>query len=104
MKFYAVANGRRRGIYTSIDDYNQQTHGFSGYVGKSFKTYKEALEFMYEANSKMIQAYENFPQLAGLTDASADEEVDSGSDSDISIDIVLHLDEDAGRFSYNVNR
>lgn len=48
MKFYAVKKGKRPGIYTSWDETKKQVSGFSGAVYKSFKTLKEAEDFIDE--------------------------------------------------------
>lgn len=45
-KWYAVANGRKPGIYRSWDECKAQTAGFSGAIFKSFKTHDEAEAFM----------------------------------------------------------
>ena len=45
-KWYAVANGRKPGIYRSWDECKAQTAGFSGAIFKSFKTRDEAEAFM----------------------------------------------------------
>ena len=46
MKYYAVKIGRKPGIYTDWSSANEQVLGFSGAQYKSFKTSKEADEFM----------------------------------------------------------
>jgi len=46
MKFYAVKNGRKCGIYNSWSECQQQISGFSGSVFKSFGTLKDAEAFM----------------------------------------------------------
>ncbi|KAM0253142.1 hypothetical protein ACHAP5_000612 [Fusarium lateritium] len=45
-KFYAVKTGRKPGIYLNYDDCKAQTTGFSGAVFKSFKSRKEAQDFI----------------------------------------------------------
>ena len=47
-RFYAVAHGRRPGIYDFWDDANKQVHGFSGATHKSFKRLEDAFHYMYE--------------------------------------------------------
>ena len=47
MKYYAVAKGRKTGIYTTWGDCESQVKGFSGAVYKSFPTEIEAKRFMY---------------------------------------------------------
>lgn len=46
MKYYAVANGRQTGIFTSWPEAERQVKGFAGAKYKSFKTEKEALAFL----------------------------------------------------------
>ncbi len=46
MKFYAVANGRKTGIFTSWPEAERQVKGFAGAIYKSFKTRKDALAFL----------------------------------------------------------
>lgn len=45
-KYYAVVKGIKPGIYTNWDETKNQVNGFSGAVYKSFKTHKEAADFM----------------------------------------------------------
>ena len=46
MKFYAVAKGRKTGIFTAWPDAERQVRGFAGARYKSFKTRKEAEQFL----------------------------------------------------------
>lgn len=46
MKYYAVAKGRKTGIYTTWGECETQVKGFSGAVYKSFATETEAKRFM----------------------------------------------------------
>ena len=46
MKYYAVAKGRKTGIYTTWGDCQKQVNGYSGAVFKSFETEGEAKRFM----------------------------------------------------------
>ncbi|MGD9825271.1 ribonuclease HI [Desulfobacter sp.] len=46
MKFYAVARGRKTGIFTSWPEAERQVKGFAGARFKSFKTEPEALAFL----------------------------------------------------------
>ena len=46
MKYYAVKNGRRPGIYESWEDCKAQVDGFSGAEYKSFKKKEDALSFL----------------------------------------------------------
>lgn len=45
-KFYAVKNGKNIGIYDTWDECKSQVYGYPGAVYKSFKTLKEADEYM----------------------------------------------------------
>jgi len=45
-KFYAVSKGRLPGIYTTWNECQKQVHKFSGAIFASFKTMKEAQEFI----------------------------------------------------------
>jgi Predicted double-stranded RNA/RNA-DNA hybrid binding protein len=45
-KYYVVRNGRKNGIYRTWDECKAQVDGFKGASYKSFKTEKEALEFL----------------------------------------------------------
>ena len=47
-RFYAVAVGRRPGIYDLWDDAYKQVHGYSGATHKSFKTLEEAFVYMHD--------------------------------------------------------
>ena len=47
-RFYAVAHGRRPGIFDCWDDAYKQVHDFSGAIRKSFKRLEDAFIFMYE--------------------------------------------------------
>lgn len=46
MKYYAVKNGRKSGIYTTWEQCKAQVEGFSGAVYKSFSTQQEALDYL----------------------------------------------------------
>ena len=55
IKFYAVAIGRRSGIYQTWPECERQIKGFSGAVYKSFKTHSEADQFISANQGIMIQ-------------------------------------------------
>ena len=57
MKYYAVAKGRKTGIFTSWDDCQDQVKGFSGAVFKSFSTEKEAKRFL--SGNKFLSVGDN---------------------------------------------
>ena len=46
MKYYAVKNGRKPGIYTTWDDCKKQVDGYAKAEFKSFKTLEDAKEFV----------------------------------------------------------
>eukprot|EP00429_Kryptoperidinium_foliaceum_P009952 CAMPEP_0176006922 /NCGR_PEP_ID=MMETSP0120_2-20121206/2969_1 /TAXON_ID=160619 /ORGANISM="Kryptoperidinium foliaceum, Strain CCMP 1326" /LENGTH=304 /DNA_ID=CAMNT_0017339671 /DNA_START=167 /DNA_END=1081 /DNA_ORIENTATION=+ len=47
-KFYAVAKGRKTGIYTSWPECEKQVKGYSGAIYKSFPTSQEAASFVHK--------------------------------------------------------
>ena len=47
MKYYAVKKGIKPGIYTDWDTCKEQVNGFSGAEYKSFKSQKDALNYIY---------------------------------------------------------
>lgn len=51
MKYYAVKNGRKPGIFTSWEECKQQVEGYSGAVYKSFQNLPAAEEFLGMTNS-----------------------------------------------------
>lgn len=51
-KFYAVKNGRKNGVFETWNECKAHTQGYKNAVFKSFKTKKEALEFLDENNTK----------------------------------------------------
>ena len=46
MKYYAVKNGRKKGIYLSWEDCKEQVDGFDGAEYKSFSEIKEAEAYL----------------------------------------------------------
>ena len=61
MKYYAVKNGRKTGIFTSWDECKEQVHGFLDAEFKSFATEEEALNYINnvkkEVSSDVAKAY-----------------------------------------------
>lgn len=55
-KFYAVAAGRKPGIYSTWAECERQVKGFSGAIFKSFKTRDEASAFVGDAGSGTVAA------------------------------------------------
>ena len=63
-KYYVVRNGRKNGIYRTWDECKAQVDGFKGASYKSFKTEKEALEFLsggmsasQDSSAGVVKAY-----------------------------------------------
>ena len=52
VKYYAVAVGKKPGIYTKWDECKAMVHGFPGAVYKSFKTLEEAETFLESAPAR----------------------------------------------------
>ena len=52
MKYYAVKKGRSTGIYTTWEECQQQIHGYSGAVFKSFTTEEAASLYLQEEEGK----------------------------------------------------
>ncbi|MDO4662344.1 MAG: ribonuclease H family protein [Tissierellia bacterium] len=53
MKYYAVKNGRKNGIYTSWNECKEQVEGFKGAIYKSFKTKKESYDFLEDKDKEI---------------------------------------------------
>ena len=62
-RFYAVAVGRRPGIFNTWDDAYQQVYRYSGAVHKSFKTLEEAFVWMYDNRLSPPDIRELFPHV-----------------------------------------
>jgi len=54
MKYYAVKEGRKPGIYLSWDECKKQVNGYSGAVYKSFASKEDAREFMGIDSGKKV--------------------------------------------------
>lgn len=50
-KYYAVAKGKRRGIYATWEETKEQVNGFSGAKYKSFKTIVECQDYIDQENN-----------------------------------------------------
>ena len=55
MKYYAVKNGRHKGVYTTWKECEAEIKGFKGAVYKSFPTKEEAEAFAQQENIKYIE-------------------------------------------------
>ena len=66
MKFYAVARGRKTGIFTSWPDAQCQVNGFAGARFKSFQTKQEALAFLedpsYTNSASLNKNFDSAPK------------------------------------------
>lgn len=58
--FYAVAKGRKPGIFRSWTECEDQVRGFSGAVFKKFKTNDEALDFIKTGSFPSSSSHENY--------------------------------------------
>ncbi len=84
MKYYAIAQGRKTGIFTSWSETEQQVRGFTNAIFKSFKTREEAEAFLRNPSfsstgksskkiKKVYPAEENYPSgtIVVYTDGGA---------------------------------
>ncbi|WP_251065796.1 ribonuclease H family protein [Apilactobacillus xinyiensis] len=55
-KFYAVKNGRKKGIFSTWSETEKQVKGFSGAIYKSFKTLAEAEDFIGRKKDKKVSS------------------------------------------------
>lgn len=58
MKYYAVKEGKRPGIYRSWDECKEQVIGYKGAVYKKFSSKDEALEFMAKGQISSVEKIE----------------------------------------------
>lgn len=78
MKYYAVKNGRKPGIYNTWEECEAQVKGYPGAKFKKFNTETEALEFM-GADSVTTYYNVNEDTLVAYVDGSFDKNDDSYS-------------------------
>ncbi len=94
-KYYAVKEGRKKGIYRTWADCKAQTDGYSGAVYKSFKTEKEALEFM--SGTVLEEKTKSTPTQTKSDEIPEREAVD---------EVIAYVDgsylSDTGEFSYGM--
>lgn len=73
-KFYAVKKGYQTGIFTTWDECQKQTKGYSGAIFKSFKTKIEAENFLQDKSEQHTSTeashYTNYAYVDGSFDAS----------------------------------
>nr|WP_319492261.1 ribonuclease HI [uncultured Desulfobacter sp.] len=73
MKFYAVARGRKTGIFTSWPEAERQVKGFAGARFKSFSTKQEALAFLEDPSYTTSGASsKNFKSASKATKSGQD--------------------------------
>lgn len=63
MKYYAVAKGRKKGIYTSWSECEKQVKDYSGAKFKSFENLEEAKAFMTQTSDPMIPTHPNADEI-----------------------------------------
>lgn len=64
-KFYAVKKGLTPGIYRTWDECKRQVDGFSGAVYKSFRTEREALEYIGENTDGTVPVSKDGTDVSG---------------------------------------
>lgn len=73
-KYYAVKVGKKTGIFHTWDECRPLVHGFAGAVYKSFKTRKEAEDFLGDAAGAGVpdggSAPKNLPGIYAFVDGS----------------------------------
>lgn len=62
MKYYAIKEGKKRGIFTSWDECKDYVSGFKGAVYKSFSSFDDAKNFL---NNKEEELTDNFAYVDG---------------------------------------
>ncbi|XP_036331716.1 ribonuclease H1-like [Rhagoletis pomonella] len=65
MPFYAVANGRKVGVYTSWAECEQQVKKFSGAIFKKFPSLSEATDYLIQQQANIL--HENLEKEAGCS-------------------------------------
>lgn len=72
-KFYAVKEGRNRGIYKTWEECQKEVIGYKGALYKSFQTYEEAENFIKGISQERKEEYKNYENYAYI-DGSYDKE------------------------------
>lgn len=62
MKYYAIKEGKKKGIFTSWDECKEYVSGFKGAVYKSFSSFDDAKNFL---NNKEEELTDNFAYVDG---------------------------------------
>ena len=79
VKYYAVAVGKKTGIYTKWDECKAMVHGFPGAVYKSFKTPEEAEAFLKSAPARAGEAHAGSVQQKAAPGAAQQKTAPAGS-------------------------
>lgn len=56
-KFYAVKEGKKKGVYLTWDECKEQVNGYSGAVYKSFSSLEEAQSFLEDIKVSSMNDY-----------------------------------------------
>lgn len=64
-KFYAVKEGRKKGIFYTWDECKAQTQGFSGAVYKSFQTLSLAEEYLNPIKTEQLSLFTREEEIYG---------------------------------------
>lgn len=86
-KYYAVKNGRNKGIYRSWDECQKEINGFSNAIYKSFKTKEEAIAYLENNSSDEKKDYTFKTKVVAYVDGSYNKE-----NSEYSFGAVLLVD------------
>lgn len=57
-KYYVVAKGKKRGIFTNWSDCYELTNGYGNNLFKSFSYFEDAQDFLFEETGIWIEEYE----------------------------------------------
>ena len=80
VKYYAVAVGKKPGIYTKWDECKAMVHGFPGAVYKSFKTLEEAETFLESAPARGGEAHAKGAAQQNATQGAAQQKSGTAGD------------------------
>ena len=80
VKYYAVAVGKKPGIYTKWDECKAMVHGFHGAVYKSFKTLEEAETFLESAPARGGEAHAKGAAQQNATQGAAQQKSGTAGD------------------------
>lgn len=91
-KFYAVASGRKNGIYENWNDCEKQVKGFSGARYKSFKSRLEATEFMGQDPTKAVKSLPKKEKSLPTKRPHIPEKTKEVATRQFPLSIVIHFD------------